>query len=380
MSSILILFHCGSNTGYAIKTLEDRFFYSARKHYSESNIFISYLNLTKGNSDAIPDGFNNIIEFDPNTKDTQKLLQFSAFIKKHKIKLILGFDQTVRQPYYKIARQSGVHTIIAYWGASMCSLNSGVKLLLKKIDVAVARHAPNHYIFESQGMENTATHGRGIPHSKTSIIHLGVDENHYQPDSTNKLAYKLFHIPRSRRILFFSGHMEPRKGVSVIMEAAKILINEHNRDDVHFLLLGNKPGEEKIYLNQLTGDSCSHVTFGGYRNDIHQFLPSCYVACIASTGWDSFTMSSIEMASCGLPLIVSDLPGLSETVDDNSTGFRFPVGDARSLAEKFIMLLDNPERHQLMSNASRKRVLEKFTRAQQISKLADIIGKFKFTK
>ncbi len=377
MSGILILYHCESNTGYAIQTLEDRFLQAARRHYRDDDIHLAYPEISRGMSDAIPADFRNVVKFDPNTRDKNQISQFAEYIAQHQIEIIFGFDQPVRQAYYKSVRQAGVRAIISYYGASISSLNSGLKLLLKKIDVALSRHAPDHYIFESQGMLETATHGRGITKNKTSIVYLGVDTERFQPDANNRYAYDLFDIPDNRKIVFFSGHMEPRKGVAVIMDAANLLVNEQHNEDVHFLILGNQPGQEHPFLHQLTGNTPAHVTFGGYRNDIHKILPGCYLGCIASVLWDSFTMSSTEMAACGLPLIVSNLPGLSETVEDGSTGLRFRSGDANELAGHIDTMIADPIRHKAMSDASRQRVLQHFTRDIQIDQLANIIARFR---
>ena len=123
--------------------------------------------------------------------------------------------------------------------------------------------------------------------------------------------------------------------------------------------------------NNLTNQ---YVTFGGYRDDIHKIMPSCYLGVIASTGWDSFTMSSIEMASCGLPLIASKLQGLREAVDDNVTGYVFPPGDHVNLSKRIMELVDNPDKWSQMSKAARKRILSGFSIDQQILKLVDIIS------
>ena len=56
-------------------------------------------------------------------------------------------------------------------------------------------------------------------------------------------------------------------------------------------------------------------------DDLSRIFPCCYAGVIASTGWDSFTVSSLEMASSGLPLVVSNLQGLSESIEADVTGF-----------------------------------------------------------
>src|SRR5690606_30665190 len=119
--------------------------------------------------------------------------------------------------------------------------------------------------------------------------------------------YDAFGIPRHRRIFFYSGHMEPRKGVHIIMRAARRLAEQRPQDDWHIVLLGNQAGEEERLLRELgDGAARDRVTFGGYRDDIERLHRGCHAGIIASTGWDSLTMSAIEMQASGLPLIVSN--------------------------------------------------------------------------
>ena len=90
---------------------------------------------------------------------------------------------------------------------------------------------------------------------------------------------------------------------------------------------------------------------------------------IPSTGWDSFTISSLEIASCGLPLIVSNLKGLSEAVQDGETGYLFEKGNYKDLSEKIIKILYNTELHKYMSAKTRKRILENFTLRHQENRI-----------
>src|SRR5690606_15136886 len=125
------------------------------------------------------------------------------------------------------------------------------------------------YIFESQGMADTAVLGRGIPRRHTAVVYLGVDTDRYRPEANDRdYVYEQFGIPQSRKIFFFSGHMEERKGISVIIRAANILAEIRKADDWHILLTGNKGREADIYINMLTEISKDRVTFGGYRTDV----------------------------------------------------------------------------------------------------------------
>jgi glycosyltransferase involved in cell wall biosynthesis len=220
-------------------------------------------------------------------------------------------------------------------------------------------------------MADTAVYGRGIEPHRVSIIHNAVDTEIFKPDlCCQKYAHQAFNISEDRKIVFYSGHMEERKGVHVIIEAANELIRVRKRKDVHFLFLGNTDGQEKIFEPRYLGtESENFITFGGYREDISRILPSCYVGVIASTGWDSFTMSSMEIASSGLPLIVSNLQGLVETIENGKTGYLIEPSDHIGLAGKIELLLDDPELQKNMGSAGRQRVIENFSHERHIESL-----------
>jgi glycosyltransferase involved in cell wall biosynthesis len=115
-----------------------------------------------------------------------------------------------------------------------------------------------------------------------------------------------------------------------------------------------------------------HITFGGYREDVPRLLKSCYLGMIASTGWDSYPMSAVEMAATRLPLIVSDLPGLREAISEE-TGFLFPVGNPQIAADIILRLIDNPQLREEMGRAARARVLQSQTVEHQVFGLEKVV-------
>jgi glycosyltransferase involved in cell wall biosynthesis len=374
---ILIFFHCESNPGYAAASHEITFFQMAKRLVgSSANIHFSYRTTANGRSTSLPDELTHIIEFDASSKSHNHLSKIEHYIRTNNIQIAFGFDQPVRRLAHKYMRRGGVRHIIAYWGAPMSSINQGLKLAIKRVYVELCRHRPDHFIFQSEGMRHTATHGQGIPLECTSLVRTGIDIDRFSPSKTDDwYAFDAFNIDRNRRIVFFSGHMEDRKGVDVIVKAALHLVKSMGRSDVHFLLLGNKSGQEKRFLPLYQGTIAEqHITFGGYRHDVPRLLKSCTLGFIASTEWDSFPMSSIEMAATGLPLIVSDLPGLREAISPE-TGFLYPVGDYIKAAHCIRELLDNEILRQRMGKRGRQRAVEQFSTNQQIAGMEAVVRK-----
>lgn len=381
MSGILIFFHNPSNSGFASRRHEITFAKMAYSLVGDYNkVHFAYTSLELGRSASLPKEVVNIIEFDSTTKNPDKLNAISDYIRKHNICIGFGFDQPVKRPAYKHMRNAGMKYIISYVGAPMSGINSGIKLLLKKLDVALTKYMPDHFIFQSEGMRKTATHGRGIPYSKTSVVLSGTDTELYKPAAdTDWYAYEEFGIDRPRKIVFFSGNMQERKGVDVIIRTAAELVNIRKRTDVHFLLVGNRWGQEKPLIEIVKNTpAAEHISFGGYRSDVPQLLKSCYMGMIASTGWDSYPMSSVEMAATALPIIVSDIPGLRETITINETGFLFPAGNHIAAADIIVRLLDDSGLQIKMGAFARNRVLQYQTTEHQVIRLENTVRAIAF--
>jgi glycosyltransferase involved in cell wall biosynthesis len=377
LSGVLVFFHCPSNTGYAISQLERVFLAAAcRAAGSLESVHFAYPDLSAGHPATLPSEFDRVLRFDPRLGDEAHLRSIEEYVRRNDIRIAFGFDQPVRLPGYEALRRGGIRTFISYWGAPMSDLNHGLKLAMRRLDVAISRHGPDHFIFESIAMQRAAVEGRGIPHSRTSITYLGVDTERFRPPARpDWYAHELFAIPKDRRIIYYSGHIGERKGVHVLVRAVVEMVTRRDRRDVHLVILGDRTGQAAAFEQLYRGTQAEgHITFGGYRSDVEQVIRGAYVGAIASTGWDSFTMSSVEMAACGIPLVVSRVPGLDETVEEGKTGFLFPVGDHQALADRLAQIVDDPVLRQRMSDASRERVLNRFTVGRQIDSLASTIA------
>jgi len=362
------MFHCPQNTGYAIGRLEKIFMQAAREAgYEEDRIFWSFSRVNDERS-------QQVTECDYRCPSPK----FKEFLFNKKIETVLAFDLNYPSPVLGILRASGVKTVISYWGAAISSFNRGLRLALKRCEWLLRRNKPDYFIFESEAMRATATKGRGVPKKRTIVIPLGVDTVKFTPSKTlvDTYAHQTFRIPVSRKIIFYSGHMEERKGIKTIINSAIELIDHKKQDDIHFLLCGNCGDEALPYLKMLESRRArEHITFGGYRDDIAELMRSSYMGVIASTGWDSFTMSSVEMMASGLPLIVSNLQGLSETIEDGVNGFYVEPGSYLDLSIKIEYLKSNPEKAIQFSLASRKRAEHLFSIEQQIREIAGVLKK-----
>lgn len=376
--STLVMFHCRINTGYAIASLERTFFEAACRVEGDSDrIHFSYKRLGEPRSAELPREFDNYFEFDISDCGDSDLQRLRAYVRRHGIRRVLAFDLWVGHAAIGPLRRGGAETLVAYYGAPMSSINSGLKLWFKRLEAKFKSKA-DHYVFESEAMRRSGVEGRGLPRSMTSVVHLGVDQERYRP-AGDSIDPRSVGIAEDRLIVLYTGHVTPRKGIPVLIDAMKHLVDELGDRRLHLLVCGDKEGQARPYEEQLRNSGASdHVTFAGYRDDIPSLMRTADVGVIASTGWDSFTVSAVEMASSGLPMVVSDLQGLSETVEDGRTGFLFPPGDHRALASKLRTLADDPELRKRFGREGRRRAERMFSREGQVESIARILrGEFR---
>jgi glycosyltransferase involved in cell wall biosynthesis len=353
----LFVFHCSANTGYAIAPLE-RLFYKAGLELADGDsrrVHFAYRTFEHGRPTNLPADLTNVLEFDSKKADSSSIQRVADYAQRNGIGLALFFDIQPVHPVFRPLRRAGVHTILSYWGATISPRVGLWKLTLKRLQVSLSRSKVDGLIFESQAMADLAIYGRGVPPHMIDVIPLGVDTKLYQPDRSD-YVYEAMGLAKDRKVVIYVGHMEKRKGVLTLIEAAIELLAKRHRSDVCFLLFGNKGDQSREFEQMYQGLGIEKfVRFGGYRDDLPKVYPGCFCGVIPSTGWDSFTTSAVEMAACGLPVVASRLQGLCEAVLDDETGVLFPPGNSQALADHLERLLDDPDRAERYGKQGRKR-------------------------
>ncbi|MCI0563478.1 MAG: glycosyltransferase [Nitrososphaera sp.] len=372
----LFLFPFTTNPGYAISALE-ALFYQVGLTLATGDltcVHFGYRSFQRGRPKVLPKDFVNLIEFDFANTERRNIQHLVTYVRKNRIQFLCIVDIQPVHPLFRPIRQAGVTTIVTYWGAPITSRAPTWKLLVKRVAVALSRSKVDRLIFESRAMAELAVYGRGVPREMIDIVPLGVDTRTFHPGHSD-YAHQVLGLPKERKIVIYSGHMERRKGVHTLIEAAIDLLTIRQRNDVCFLLCGNRDDSEKSgYRAMYEGKGIDHlIHFGGYRSDLSALYPSCFCGVIPSSGWDSFPRSSLEMAASGLPVVAARLGGLPEAVLDQQTGLLFEPGNAQQLADCLERLLSHPELAAQFAEQGRARCAKEFNSDTQLTRMLAVV-------
>lgn len=123
-------------------------------------------------------------------------------------------------------------------------------------------------------------------------------------------------------------------------------------------LAGSGPIEPTAALARELGIA-ERVHFLGERRDVEQLLGRSEL-CVLSSNWEGLPYSILEAMSAGLPVVASDVGGVSEAITHGLNGLLVPRADSEALRAALAGLLDDPERRRQLGAASRRRYEAQF--------------------
>jgi glycosyltransferase involved in cell wall biosynthesis len=142
-----------------------------------------------------------------------------------------------------------------------------------------------------------------------------------------------------------TGRAHPYKRFDFIIKCAEALRNKSSDLDIAFLLVGDGPAMADLreMVTNLKLDNT--VRLLGFREDVRDLLCASDLALHAALG-EGFSLSIIEYMSAGLPVLVPDIPSVSQATTHNNTGIIYPKDDPETVANFLIDLATN-SKHRL---------------------------------
>lgn len=237
-----------------------------------------------------------------------------------------------------------------------------MKFILFTFYVASATNK-NKAIVETEYLKNWISKNSKIKSNSIKVVNgIGID--------TEK--FKLFKNRDFNKINFIMiSRLLRDKGVLEYCSASIKISNEF--ENVNFTLVGEMDEENpnsisKSEYNQIVN---SPITYLGYSSAIPELLDENNVFVLPSY-FEGLSVSSLEAASSGLCLLLSDIPGCREIVINDINGYKFKRKSTSSLYQAMKRIIANKEKISQFGENSRNIVIEKYSRNIVIKQLNEI--------
>lgn len=183
-----------------------------------------------------------------------------------------------------------------------------------------------------------AAEGFGFSGERVVLFPWGVDVEKFSPEGGDeglreRLGWKETFVILSLR------SWEPIYGVEDVVRAFARAAEVEPR--LRLILLGNGSLAGKIQSLIYEHNLHEQVYLGGQVSQ--RDLPRYYRAAdlyVSASHSDGSSVSLLEALASGLPVLVSDIPGNREWIEEGVTGWLFPVGNARALAAGMLKAVE----------------------------------------
>ncbi len=161
----------------------------------------------------------------------------------------------------------------------------------------------------------------------------------------------------ARPSMVFLGRMdEPRKGLSVLVEALPTIVARV--PNVQVVIVG--PGDIDEQRESLDPSVRDNVVYLGRVSDADKAraFASADIYVAPHTGGESFGIVLAEAMAASTAVLASDLPAFRTVLADGTAGLLFSTGDSDALADAAVRLLTDSSMRDSLVSAGRHRVMD----------------------
>jgi glycosyltransferase involved in cell wall biosynthesis/GT2 family glycosyltransferase len=277
---------------------------------------------------------------------------------------------------------TSLHTTMRAWLANnpeLVALSSSTKDLGEQMLAIEARIilGSNGILANSQAIIDEIEHEYGLQldRDRVAVVPHGLE------DWTNLPADRPPKLPCGALRLLFVGRLEGRKGIDVLLAAAKQVLMRYSH--VYLDIAGNDtiPGPggrpwRALFEEDPESDALrARVTFHGQVSDARlRGLYSASDVVVTPSRFESFGLTLIEGMMFGKPVVGCSAGGMVEVLQDGETGLLAQPGDVRSLEACLIRLIEDRELRARLGISARACYESRFKADQMVAKIVAFLS------
>ncbi|MEM2876385.1 MAG: glycosyltransferase family 4 protein, partial [Candidatus Bathyarchaeia archaeon] len=195
-------------------------------------------------------------------------------------------------------------------------------------------------IVTSEAMRREVIEHFKLPEEKVFRIPNGVEVEKFEVDFDRR-SFKLKYAASDERIILFVGRLTPQKGVEHLIRAFPLILQRHPESKLVIVGDGWLSDDLRRLANS-TGRP-SKIYFTGFlpEDELVRLLLCADVLVIPSV-YEPFGIVALEGMAAGVPVVASNVNGLSEVIQHGRNGILTYPANPESIAWGVDQVLSNP--------------------------------------
>jgi glycosyltransferase involved in cell wall biosynthesis len=238
---------------------------------------------------------------------------------------------------------------------------------LSKRNVAIERILSlftQKIICVSNAVKDFVVKYEGINKQKICVIYNGVawifDESDEYRANRGELGFADTDI-----VVISVGSLVENKGHRVLLDAVELLLRR--RKNIKLIIAGDGPLRKDLEQYVSRRKLAESVFLAGPVRDVRKLLASGDIFVLPTIRREGLGLAIVEAMSQALPVVASELGGVSEAVKDGKSGFVVRPNDAGSLKQALERLIVSKRLRRAMGTEGKKIADEKFTMIKMVA-------------
>jgi glycosyltransferase involved in cell wall biosynthesis len=276
---------------------------------------------------------------------------------------VVSYLRAVRQ-LNRLVRQLNP-ALIYCSGGLPCQIAAPVARLLRRTPLICHFHHPaitrDYYVWLVKWADKvifpsqfTRQHSLRKARLAGDVIYNGIDVTRFQPPARREPHWRQrLGIAENAivigQVAALAGHKRPELLVRAFSQLAR-----QSGQPLHLCLVGKGSLEDGLRALVQELQLQGRVTITGFVPDVLPYYQHVFDINALVSSVEGLGIAVIEGSACGLPAVVTDCTGLSETVVPDTTGFSFALNDAVGLEKRLLSLVSDPGLRARMGAAGRE--------------------------
>ena len=189
----------------------------------------------------------------------------------------------------------------------------------------------------------------GMPREHVSVIPNGVDLTKFNYDP--KPVREELGLSKDHLVIGTVGRLEPEKDQKTLLEAFRYVKEKQSAARLVIVGNGRMADELKVHAKRL--GVAGHTLFLGTRRDVPRVLSAMDLFALPSVR-EGLPISLIEAMAAGKPVVASDIGSVRDLIRHEDNGLLVEPGDAVTLSNSLLRLLDSSSLREGMGNRGRR--------------------------
>jgi len=228
----------------------------------------------------------------------------------------------------------------------------------------------DRFIAISEQVRNWVVSNGIVEENQISVINNGIDTKQALGRRTRAEVRCDLGIPVDAAVLIQVGRFKEQKNQDVSVNAFVQFACE--RKDVHLIFVGDGPLRGPVESSAEASNVNDRIHFLGIRDDVEDLLAASDVFLMPSS-WEGLPISLLEAFANGLPLVGTDVPGITDTVEGCPESVKLvPPRDNDALARAMRAAVYDDNWRYLAGEKARSFVTREYSAAVMVDRYVDL--------